>query len=65
MSSASFGPCPECGRALAFLMGVTGSQMNPQCPCCHAVINVTHATFLMADNSRPNPVAVVRKPTPS
>ena len=58
MSHASFRPCPHCHAPLSYLEGAAGSQMNPQCPRCHKVVEVTRATFLMADNSRP---ASVRK----
>jgi hypothetical protein len=64
MSSASFAPCPECRSALAYLVGVSGSQMNPKCPCCHAVVSVSRATLLMADYSRPSPLAALRKAPP-
>jgi hypothetical protein len=33
--------------------GVAVSTMNPQCPHCPEVVTVEHATFLMADHSRP------------
>jgi hypothetical protein len=56
MAVAWFGPCPHCGRSLSYLEGASGSSMNPQCPCCHEVVTVTRATFLMADHSRPTPV---------
>ena len=55
MAFARFGPCPHCQAPLSYLEGVAGSQMNPQCPCCHQVVTVTRATFLMADHSRPVP----------
>ena len=64
MASASFAPCPECHSALAYLVGVSGSQMNPKCPCCHAVVPVSRATLLMADHSRPSLLAPVRKAPP-
>lgn len=53
MAYASFGPCPHCKTALSFLEGAAGSSMTPHCPRCHAVVPVKHATFLMADHSRP------------
>jgi hypothetical protein len=53
MSYAWFGPCPHCQGRLSYLEGVAGSRMDPQCPRCHEVVPVTHATFLMADHSRP------------
>ena len=59
MRFARFDPCPHCHAPLSYLEGVAGSQMNPQCPCCHEVVTVTRATFLMADHSR---AASVRKP---
>ena len=59
MGFARFGPCPHCHAPLSFLEGVAGSQMNPQCPCCHEVVTVQRATFLMADHSR---AATVAKP---
>jgi len=59
MGFARFGPCPHCHAPLSFLEGVAGSQMNPQCPCCHQVVTVQRATFLMADHSR---AATVPKP---
>ena len=58
MAFARFDPCPHCQAPLSYLEGVAGSQMNPQCPCCHQVVTVARATFLMADHSRP---AVGRK----
>jgi hypothetical protein len=64
MASASFAPCPECQSPLAYLVGVSGSQMNPKCPCCRTVVTVTRATFLMADHSRPTPLPAVRKVLP-
>ena len=57
MPSAWFGPCPHCNAALSYLEGITGSRMNPECPVCHAVIEVSRATFLMADYSRPSAAA--------
>ena len=59
MRFARFDPCPHCHAPLSYLEGVAGSQMNPQCPCCHEVVTVTRATFLMADHSR---AASVPKP---
>ena len=53
MATAWFGPCPHCNAALSYLEGAAGSSMTPQCPRCHAVVTVSRATFLMADNSRP------------
>ncbi len=52
MAFARFGPCPHCEAPLSYLEGVAGSQMNPQCPCCHQVVTVARATFLMADHSQ-------------
>jgi hypothetical protein len=54
MATGWFGPCPNCGVALAYLEGVTGSTVTPKCPTCHEVVPVTRATFLMADHSRPS-----------
>jgi hypothetical protein len=51
MAYARFGPCPHCQTPLAYLEGVSGSTANPQCPRCHQVVKVPHATFLMPDNS--------------
>lgn len=53
MPSAKFGPCPHCDAPLSYLEGVSGSTLSPKCPRCQAVITVSRATFLMADNSRP------------
>jgi hypothetical protein len=53
MSHGWFGPCPHCHAPLSYLEGVSGSQMNPQCPRCHRIVPVTRATFLMADHSQP------------
>ena len=64
MASASFEPCPECRSPLAYLVGVSGSQMNPKCPCCHAVVAVTRATLLMPDHSRPVSLASAFKTPP-
>jgi hypothetical protein len=64
MASASCAPCPECHSALAYLVGVSGSQMNPKCPCCHAVLTVSRATLLMADHSRPSLRAAFPKAPP-
>lgn len=63
MATAWFGPCPHCSSALSYLEGVTGSTMQPKCPRCKAVVTVSRATFLMANNSRPGPLpkAPVRK----
>ena len=55
MATAWFGPCPHCGIRLSYLQGVTGSTMSPKCPGCRQLVEVTRATFLMADNSRPAP----------
>ena len=52
MASAWFGPCPHCNISLSYLEGVTGSNMNPKCPSCRAVVVVSRATFLTADHSR-------------
>ena len=52
MASAWFGPCPHCNISLSYLEGVTGSNMHPKCPSCHAVVVVSRATFLTADHSR-------------
>lgn len=62
MASASFAPCPECHSALTYLVGVSGSQMNPKCPCCHAVVPVSRATLLMADNTCPSPLTASKAP---
>ena len=40
---------------LSYLEGVSGSTLTPKCPRCREVVSVAHATFLMADNSRPSP----------
>lgn len=53
MAHASFSPCPHCKAPLVYLEGAAGSSMNPKCPRCKAEVNVSHATFLMADHSRP------------
>ena len=55
MATAWFGPCPHCGSRLSYLQGVTGSTMTPKCPSCRQVVEVTRATFLMADRSGPAP----------
>jgi uncharacterized paraquat-inducible protein A len=52
MGYARFGPCPHCQVPLSFLEGVASSKMNPECPRCHKVVEVTRATFLMRDYSR-------------
>jgi hypothetical protein len=54
MATAWFGPCPHCRTALSYLQGVTGSSMSPKCPSCRKLVEVTRATFLMADNSGPS-----------
>ncbi len=54
MATAWFGPCPHCRTALSYLQGVTGSTMTPKCPRCRQLVEVTRATFLMADNSGPS-----------
>ena len=53
MATARFAPCPHCGVALSYLQGVSGSTMTPKCPACRASVEVSRATFLMADNSAP------------
>lgn len=53
MATAWFGPCPHCRARLSYLQGVSGSTMTPKCPSCRQVVEVTRATFLMADHSRP------------
>lgn len=53
MATATFAPCPHCGIALSYLQGVTGSTMTPKCPSCRQQVDVSRATFLMADNSAP------------
>jgi hypothetical protein len=55
MATAWFGPCPHCRSRLSYLQGVSGSTMTPKCPSCRRVVEVTKATFLMADHSRPAP----------
>jgi len=55
MATAWFGPCPHCKIRLSYLQGVSGSTMTPKCPGCRQVVEVTRATFLMADHSRPAP----------
>ena len=62
MAYASFRPCPHCQAPLSYLEGVSGSQMNPQCPRCHKIVTVERATFLMADYSRA--ASVLKKPRP-
>ena len=62
MAYASFRPCPHCQAPLSYLEGVSGSQMNPQCPRCHKPVTVERATFLMLDHSRA--AAVQKKPRP-
>ena len=57
MALARFGPCPHCNTRLSYLEGVSGSTLTPTCPRCHGVVNVSRATFLMADNSRPSETA--------
>lgn len=61
VASAWFGPCPHCNSALSYLEGVTGSMMSPACPRCKVAITVDHATFLMADHSRPRSRAKERR----
>jgi hypothetical protein len=63
MGYARFAPCPHCSAPLSFLEGAAGSKMNPECPCCHRVVAVKHATFLMQDSSRPR--VVEKKPAAS
>jgi endogenous inhibitor of DNA gyrase (YacG/DUF329 family) len=63
MAYASFRPCPHCQAPLSFLEGVSGSQMNPECPRCHKAVTVDRATFLMADYSRP--AQALKKPQPA
>lgn len=53
MATASFAPCPHCRTRLSYLHGASGSTMTPKCPSCRKVVEVTRATFLMVDNSRP------------
>ncbi len=62
MATGWFGPCPHCGTALAYLQGVSSSTMTPKCPSCRKVVEVTRATFLMADHSGPSLHAKVAKP---
>ena len=62
MASATFSPCPECQAPLAYLVGVSGSHMDPKCPSCRAIVSVSRATLLMADHSRPAP-PMIRKAT--
>ena len=40
---------------LCYLEGVSGSTLIPKCPRYRELVRVAHATFLMADNSRPSP----------
>jgi hypothetical protein len=54
MAHAHFAPCPHCRAPLSYLVGVSGSTLTPRCPRCQEVVPVSHATFLMADNSRPS-----------
>lgn len=53
MGYAHFAPCPHCSAPLSFLEGAAGSSMHPECPCCHAIVPVKRAAFLMEDRSRP------------
>ena len=53
MATAWFAPCPHCGIALSYLQGVSGSTMTPKCPSCRQHVEVSRATFLMADRSAP------------
>lgn len=62
MATAMFAPCPHCGTALSYLQGVTGSTMSPKCPSCRTQVEVTRATFLMVDNSRPGLRRLAPKP---
>ena len=62
MGYAHFAPCPHCSAPLSFLEGVAGSKMNPECPCCHQTVAVTHATFLMEDHSRPRVGGAAKPP---
>jgi phage FluMu protein Com len=55
VARARFAPCPHCAAPLSYLEGVSGSTLTPKCPRCREVVSVPHATFLMADNSRPSP----------
>lgn len=65
MATAWFGPCPHCGIALSYLQGVTGSTMTPKCPGCRTPVEVSRATFLMVDNSRPGlRQRAVKRPAP-
>jgi len=57
MPYAKFDPCPHCGVRLSYLEGIQGSTMTPKCPVCHELITVWHATFLMADHSRPRTIS--------
>jgi hypothetical protein len=64
MSTGWFGPCPHCRAALSYLHGVAGSSMTPKCPRCDEVVEVSRATFLMADHSAPSGALLDAKPTP-
>jgi hypothetical protein len=57
MAYAKFAPCPHCQAPLSYLENAEGRTMNPQCPRCHEVVSVVRPTFLMADYSRPAPIA--------
>jgi hypothetical protein len=61
MATAWFGPCPHCHIPLSYLQGVTGSTMSPKCPRCRQLVEVTRATFLMADHSAPSPQVALAK----
>jgi hypothetical protein len=65
MATAWFGPCPHCRIALSYLQGVTGSTMTPKCPGCRQLVEVTRATFLMADHSGPSLHREAKARTPS
>src|SRR5262249_19603940 len=54
MAHPHFAPCPPGGAPLPSLVGGGGSTLTPGRPRCKEVVPVSHATFLMADNSRPS-----------
>jgi phage FluMu protein Com len=49
MPTISYGDCPHCKSALAYVEGVSVATLSPRCPRCSKSVIVTRPTKLAAD----------------